>query len=42
MTEDKVLEELQGVGGTVIKTSLSKDAEEKLQAALQSKQQDAA
>ncbi len=42
MTEDKVLEELQGVGGTVIKTSLSKDAEEKLQAALQNKQQDAA
>lgn len=42
MTEDKVLEELQGVGGTVIKTSLSKDAEEKLQAALQNVQQDAA
>lgn len=42
MTEDKVLEELQGVGGTLIKTSLSKDAEEKLQVALQNKQQDAA
>lgn len=42
MTEDKVLEELQGVGGTLIKTSLSKDAEEKLQAALQNEQQDAA
>ena len=31
MTEDKVLEELQGVGGTILKTSLSKEMEEKLQ-----------
>lgn len=36
MTEDKVMEELQGVGGKIIKTSLSKEDEEKLQAALQS------
>ena len=42
MTEDKVLEELQGVGGTIIKTSLSKDVEEKLQKALQEEKQDAA
>tara|TARA_R110000772_G_scaffold227528_2_gene338294 strand:+ start:1530 stop:2042 length:513 start_codon:yes stop_codon:yes gene_type:complete len=37
MTEDKVLEELQGVGGTIIKSSLSKDAEEKLQSAMNKK-----
>tara|TARA_R110002110_G_scaffold167482_1_gene368524 strand:- start:75279 stop:75782 length:504 start_codon:yes stop_codon:yes gene_type:complete len=35
MTEDKVMEELQGVGGTIIKTSLSKDVEAKLQTALE-------
>lgn len=34
MTPDKVLEELSGIGGTIIKTSLSNDAEQKLQAAL--------
>lgn len=34
VTPDKVLDELSGVGGRVIKTSLSKEAEEKLQAAL--------
>jgi uncharacterized membrane protein len=34
MTEDKVLQELNGLGGTVIKTSLSEDAERRLQAAL--------
>ena len=33
-TPDKVLEELKGSGGTVIKTSLSHDDETKLQAAL--------
>lgn len=42
MTEDKVLEELQGAGGTIIKTSLSKDADKKLQEALQGIQQQAA
>ena len=36
MTVDKVLDELKGTGGTIIKTSLSKDVEEKLQQALQS------
>jgi uncharacterized membrane protein len=35
MTEDKVFEALEGVGGTIIQTSLSKDAEKRLQAALQ-------
>ena len=35
MTVDKVLDELEGTGGTIIKTSLSKDVEEKLQQALQ-------
>ena len=34
MTVDKVIDELEGLGGTVIKTSLSKDVENKLQAAL--------
>ena len=34
MTPDKVLEELQGTGGTVLKTSLSHEDEAKLQAAL--------
>jgi uncharacterized membrane protein len=33
-TPDKVLDELQGTGGTVLKTSLSHDDEAKLQAAL--------
>jgi uncharacterized membrane protein len=35
MTADRVLEELEGVGGKIIKTSLSKDEEERLQRALQ-------
>lgn len=35
MTADRVLEELNGVGGKIIKTSLSKDEEERLQLALQ-------
>lgn len=34
MTSDKVLSEIQGTGGTVIKTNLSKEEETKLQAAL--------
>jgi uncharacterized membrane protein len=42
MTVDKVLDELEGTGGTIIKTSLSKDLEEKLQKALQGEKQDAA
>jgi uncharacterized membrane protein len=33
-TPDKVLEELKGTGGTILKTSLSHDDEAKLQAAL--------
>jgi uncharacterized membrane protein len=33
-TTDKVLEELQGTGGTILKTSLSHEDEDKLQAAL--------
>ena len=33
-TPDKVLAELQGVGGKILKTSLTHDKEEKLQAAL--------
>lgn len=37
MTKDKVLAELSGLGGKVLKTSLSKEAEEKLQQALQPK-----
>jgi len=36
MTPDKVLQELQGTGGTVIQTSLSDDDEAKLQAVLSS------
>ena len=35
-TPDKVLEEIKGFGGTVLKTSLSHDDEAKLQAALSS------
>lgn len=34
MTEDKVIEKLEGAGGTIIKTSLSHDLESKLQASL--------
>ena len=34
---DKVLEELKGTGGTILKTSLSHEDEEKLQAALNAK-----
>ena len=34
MTADKVLEELRGTGGTILKTSLSHEEETKLQAAL--------
>jgi uncharacterized membrane protein len=33
-TPDKVLDEIRGTGGKVLKTSLSHDDEEKLQAAL--------
>jgi uncharacterized membrane protein len=33
-TPDKVLEEIQGTGGTILQTSLSHDDEAKLQAAL--------
>jgi uncharacterized membrane protein len=33
-TPDKVLEEVKGTGGTVLKTSLSHEDEAKLQAAL--------
>jgi len=33
-TEDKALQELQGMGGTIIQTSLSHEDTEKLQAAL--------
>ncbi len=38
-TPDKVLEELKGTGGTVLKTSLSHDDEAKLQAVLNAAQQ---
>jgi len=34
MTEDKVIQELEGLGGKVVKTSLSKEADERLQKAL--------
>ncbi len=34
VTPDKVLEELRQYGGTVLRTSLTRDAEERLQAAL--------
>jgi uncharacterized membrane protein len=37
-TPDKVLEELQGSGGTILQTSLSHDDEAKLQAALSAAQ----
>lgn len=37
MTQDKVFEELSGLGGKLLKTSLSKETEEKLQQILQSK-----
>jgi uncharacterized membrane protein len=33
-TPDKVLEELKGTGGKILKTSLTHEREEKLQAAL--------
>jgi len=36
ITPDKVLEELKGVGGRIIKTSLSHEDEEQLQQALDS------
>jgi uncharacterized membrane protein len=39
MTADKVVEELQKFGGTLIKTNLSHEREEKLRAALASVQQ---
>jgi uncharacterized membrane protein len=38
-TPDRVLEELKGAGGTILKTSLSHDDEAKLQAALSAAQQ---
>lgn len=38
MTEDKVFEELNGLGGVVLKTSLSKEAEQKLTESLQRSQ----
>jgi uncharacterized membrane protein len=40
-TPDKVLDELQGSGGKVLKTSLSKEDESKLQAALNAAKQEA-
>lgn len=42
MTEDKVFDALENIGGTVLKTSMSKDAEKRLQAAIQNKEQQAA
>jgi uncharacterized membrane protein len=42
MTEDKVLEEIQKFGGTVIKTSLCHEEEAKLQAALSAAQKSSA
>lgn len=42
MTEDKVFEALGDTGGTIIKTSLPKDADARLQAALQHKKPQAA
>lgn len=39
MTPDKVLEELKGTGGKVLKTSLSHEDEDKLQAALDAAKQ---
>jgi uncharacterized membrane protein len=41
MTEDKVLEEIQKFGGTVIKTNLCHENEAKLQEALASAQKSA-
>ena len=41
-TPDKVLAELQGTGGTVIKTSLAREDEAKLQAALAAAKTEAA
>ena len=38
-TPDKVLEEVKGTGGTVLKTSLSHEDETKLQAALSAAKQ---
>lgn len=35
MTQDKVFEELNGLGGEILKTSLSKEVEEKLKQSLQ-------
>lgn len=40
VTADKVLEELKGTGGTVIKTSLSHDKEDKLREALNAAQKE--
>jgi len=42
MTEDKVFDALENIGGTVLRTSLSKDAEKRLQTAIQNKKQQAA
>lgn len=39
MTEDKVFDALEGVGGTILQTSLSKDVEKQLQATIQKKAQ---
>ncbi len=41
-TLDRVLDELQGTGGKVLKTSLSKEDETKLQTALDAAKQEAA
>jgi len=38
-TPDKVLEEIQGTGGKILKTSLSHEDEDKLQAALSAAKQ---
>jgi len=40
-TPERVLEELKGTGGKILKTSLSHDDEAKLQAALDAAQQEA-
>ncbi len=42
MTTDKVLEDLQGTGGKVLKTNLSKSDETKLQEALTAHKAEAA
>ena len=39
VTADKVLDEIKGTGGTVLRTSLSHDDEVKLQAALNAAKQ---